>query len=92
MTVRFWFTRHLSWAKIAHARDAILVADEFCAVLDRISAKVVARCLRKTINAQREIAAIVATSHDDLEAALEPDLVVCCDFGRTTMGRREQGK
>jgi uncharacterized protein len=62
-------------------REGVLVADEFCAVLDRISARVVARCLRKTIDGNPQIAAVVASSHDDLQAALRPDVVVRCDFG-----------
>ena len=61
-------------------RQGVLVADEFCAVLDRISARVVARCLRKTIDANPQLAAAVASSHDDLQAALRPDVVVRCDF------------
>jgi ABC-type ATPase with predicted acetyltransferase domain len=40
-------------------RQGVLVADEFCAMLDRISARVVARCLRKTIDANRRIATVV---------------------------------
>src|SRR5690606_26624193 len=31
-------------------RAAVLCADEFCATLDRVSAAVVARCLRRTVD------------------------------------------
>ena len=64
---------------------AVLLADEFCAILDRVSAAVVARSLRRTIDRLNEggqaLSAVVATSHEDLEEALKPDLVVRCDFG-----------
>ena len=60
-------------------RPALLVADEFCAVLDRTTAAVVARGLRRTIDRLSRVglpvAAAVATSHDDLRPALLPDRV-----------------
>ena len=63
----------------------LLAADEFCAVLDRVTACVVARSLRRTIDRLSrvgvDVRAIVATSHDDLAAALLPDVTVRCDFG-----------
>jgi hypothetical protein len=69
--------------------SATLVADEFAALLDRVTAHVVARALRRAIDASPQRSAIVATSHDDLEGALLPDVVVRCDFGRATVERRE---
>lgn len=61
---------------------SILVADEFGALLDRITAKLVARVLRKLVDRDaNKIGAIVATSHDDIERALRPDRVIRCDFG-----------
>jgi ABC-type ATPase with predicted acetyltransferase domain len=70
-------------------REAIvLVADEFCAVLDRVSAAVVARSLRRTIDrlhrAGLPIAALLATSHEDLRRALRPDQAAHCDFASPT--------
>ena len=66
----------------------LLVCDEFAAVLDRVTACVVAYGLRKNWNhlcSEMPIAArprlIVATSHDDLRDALAPDLSITCDFG-----------
>jgi len=65
---------------------AIIVCDEFAAILDRVTATIVARCLRRLIDADYQIrsdeaaCAIVATSHDDLIAALAPDVVAECDF------------
>jgi ABC-type ATPase with predicted acetyltransferase domain len=70
---------------------AIIATDEFAALLDRVTAAVVARTLRRTISATGNtnnnisntagLSAIVVTSHDDLIDALNPDVVVVCDFG-----------
>ena len=57
----------------------ILVCDEFAAVLDRVTAAVVARALRRAIVGP--LRAIVVTSHDDLRDALGADRMVRCDFG-----------
>jgi ABC-type ATPase with predicted acetyltransferase domain len=59
----------------------VLAADEFAAPLDRVTALVVARALRKAVTATPDLCAIVATSHDDLAPALQPDLTIHCDFG-----------
>lgn len=54
---------------------ALLIADEFGAALDRLTAKVLARNLRRW--AERSGAcAVVATTHDDLLEALRPDVLV----------------
>jgi ABC-type ATPase with predicted acetyltransferase domain len=72
---------------LARARPApgkalcILAADEFAAPLDRVTALVVARALRKAVSARPDLCAIVATTRDDLQPALDPDLVIHCDFG-----------
>jgi hypothetical protein len=61
----------------------ILAADEFAAPLDPVTAHVVARALRKAVNANSaNLCAIVATARPgDLARALQPDLTVRCDFG-----------
>jgi ABC-type ATPase with predicted acetyltransferase domain len=73
----------LAGMKLRDERRGVLVSDEFCAVLDRVTAVVVARSLRRMVDAQDGLCSIVATSHDDLVRALEPDAIVECDFGRT---------
>jgi ABC-type ATPase with predicted acetyltransferase domain len=60
----------------------ILACDEFAAVLDRVTAMVVAHRLRRAIDAMPHLSAVVATSHDDLEPALAPEVIVRCDFGK----------
>lgn len=64
--------------------DPILLADEFAAVLDRVTACVVARSLRRTID-RSAVGMICATSHEDLIDALRPDVIVRCDFGHVSM-------
>ena len=63
----------------------VLVADEFAALLDRVTGCVVARSLRRTIGPGSRVAALVATAHDGVTRALSPDVLVRCDFGRVTV-------
>jgi ABC-type lipoprotein export system ATPase subunit len=63
----------------AASEDAILVCDEFAALLDRVTARIVAHRLSRLIRA-RQVSAILATSHDDLDLALKPAIRVKCDF------------
>ncbi len=67
-------------------RDPMLICDEFCALLDRVTAAIVARSLRRAIS-DCGASAIVATSHDDLLDALRPDLHARCDFGSLRVDR-----
>ncbi len=78
----------LALHRLRNTEKPVLVIDEFCAVLDRLTAAIVARALRRMIDAHPNLCAIVATSHDDLIRALEPDVVVRCDFGKTTIVAR----
>ena len=70
-------------------RPTLLVADEFAAVLDRVSAATVARSLRRSVDRLARVgvrvSAAVATSHDDLGPALLPDVTIRCDFGAVTL-------
>ena len=79
------------------ASDApLLLADEFCATLDRLTAKVVAYQLRKFITASLTTptprAAIVATTHDDLLSDLAPDVLVYKDLGPKCTVRVSSGQ
>lgn len=58
----------------------LLVADEFAACLDRLSACIAAHTLRRQIQASN-LRALIATSREDLLCALCPDRVIQCDFG-----------
>lgn len=62
---------------------SLLVCDEFAALLDRVSAVVVAGALRRTLDAMpTPPGVLLATSHDDLRSALDSDTVIDCDFGQ----------
>ena len=71
----------VAYARAMAGRERVLLADEFATQLDRFSAAVIARNLRRVLNADARLGAVVATCHDDLEKALRPDVVVYCDFG-----------
>lgn len=59
------------------ASGGFVLADEFCAVLDRTLARTVAFNLRK-LCARTGAGALLATTHDDLIDDLQPDLLVRC--------------
>ena len=65
----------------------LLACDEFTAVLDPLTAIVVSQRLRKIVD-QNHLAAIVATSRDDIIDALDPDVVIEFDFGTCHVTRR----
>jgi ABC-type ATPase with predicted acetyltransferase domain len=67
----------------------IFVADEFAALLDRVTAGVVGRCLRRVVDSSEGLGAVVATSHEDLVGALRPDRIVWCDFRRVEVWRKK---
>jgi uncharacterized protein len=70
---RYRFRLALAYA----AGSPFVVADEFCATLDRTLAKVLAFNLRK-LWTRTGVGALLATTHDDLLADLQPDLHVRC--------------
>ncbi len=55
-----------------------VLADEFCAVLDRTLAQVLAFNVRK-LASRAGVGFLLATTHDDLIPDLNPDLLVRCD-------------
>ena len=64
----------------------ILIADEFAATLDRTTAKVIAANLRRWLGkppASQRACVLVATTHDDLLEALQPDVVIEKQLGNT---------
>jgi ABC-type dipeptide/oligopeptide/nickel transport system ATPase subunit len=66
-----------------------IVADEFTAVLDRITAQVIAYNVRRVAD-RYGIGFLLATALDDVAEDLKPDLLVTCDLdGRVTAERRE---
>jgi len=66
--------------RIAMAMDnakQCIVIDEFAALLDRPLAKVLSFNLRRLVT-KTKIGALVATTHEDIEVELNPDVVVHC--------------
>lgn len=78
--------RHrLRLAQLMHEAEAlgapaVVLADEFSATLDRMTAKVIARQARRWTTRTGH-ALIAATTHDDLLEALEPDVLIWKGFG-----------
>lgn len=53
----------------------VVLADEFAATLDRLTAQVLARNVRKWVN-RTPICFVAATTHDDLLEPFEPDVLI----------------
>lgn len=54
-------------------RPEVILADEFAAALDRITAMTLCRQIRRWISRSQRITLILATTHDDLLEPLQPD-------------------
>lgn len=54
----------------------VLLADEFGATLDRLTASVIARNLSRLVRQRACLCLITATTHDDLLESLDPDLLL----------------
>ena len=81
---RFRFRLAYAFSRAGDSHDFV-VADEFCATLERTLAKVIAFNLRRLVT-RSGVGALVATTQDDLAEDMRPDLWVQC-FGD---GRVEQ--
>ena len=61
----------------------VILADEFGATLDRETARIIARNMRRWTSRTGRHTFICATTHDDLLEALEPDVLVYKGLGET---------
>ena len=87
--LRLALALHMARPNVDAGDPPVLICDEFAAVLDRVTACVVARGLRRVITAHpTPLSAILVTSHDDLIDALQPDVIVHCDFTRVHVHTR----
>lgn len=59
----------------------VLLADEFTATLDRVTAHVIARNLRRALRNHPSLCLVAATTHDDLLEPLEPDTLIVKGLG-----------
>ncbi|MEZ6194058.1 MAG: ATP-binding cassette domain-containing protein [Phycisphaerales bacterium] len=62
-------------AGVLPSRLKVILADEFCATLDRVTAKVIAHNVRKWVS-KSDACFIAATTHDDLLESLAPDVLI----------------
>ncbi len=62
-------------AGVSPSRQKVVLADEFCATLDRVTAKVIARNIRKWVS-HTDVCFVAATTHDDLLESLDPDVLI----------------
>lgn len=67
-----------------------VVADEFTATLDRTLAQVVAFNLRR-LSTRTGIGFLLATTHEDVAADLDPDVHVCCRLDGAIEVQRKDG-
>jgi ABC-type ATPase with predicted acetyltransferase domain len=65
----------------------ILICDEFAALLDRLTARIISHRLGRWIR-QHSLRAIFVSAHDDLSKPLNPAIQIRCDFSRLTLARR----
>lgn len=78
--VRFHIARMMAAARIADTGDSaatatLIAIDEFAATLDRITARNLARNLRRWSD-RSGVAIVLATTHEDLADALAPDVLI----------------
>lgn len=65
----------LQASRVGPGRLPVILADEFGATLDRLTARTLCRNVRKWVSRTR-VCLVAATTHDDLLEALEPDVLV----------------
>lgn len=66
-----------------HGREpTVILADEFSATLDRLTARIIARNVRRWARTV-PVTFVAATTHDDLLEPLDPDLLIYKDFGES---------
>jgi ABC-type ATPase with predicted acetyltransferase domain len=70
----------------------VLMIDELAALLDRATAKVLAFNLRRMVT-KNKVGALVATTHEDIEDELNPDVTIRCrGDGHIEVTRRDVAK
>lgn len=81
----------LSKARAAPRRSPVLIiADEFASVLDRHTARSVARSIARFIATTPGVDFAAASPHDDVEACLEPDVLARGELGRRSDSKGNQ--
>lgn len=74
----------LAMARVTTGRKTLILIDECCSTLDRVSARCVARALRRWCSRQGRVRVLCATAHDDLAEMLSPDVLLCMEKTEAT--------
>ncbi len=69
-------------ADVMPSKLKVVLADEFCSTLDRVTAKVLARNIRKWVS-RSGVCFVAATTHDDLLEPLAPNTLIEKHLGET---------
>lgn len=81
---RLKLAQAMATATVRPVRDErllVVLADELGATLDRVTAAVIARNIRKWVSGQSRVCFVGATTHDDLLEFLQPDVLVEKELG-----------
>lgn len=70
----------LAMAQVRPGTRTVLLIDECCSTLDRVTAHGVARTLRRWVSNQPQVLVVCATAHNDLATPLCADLVLKPSF------------
>lgn len=80
----------LAMARTHCRARSLVVLDEFCSTLDRVTARGVARTLRRWASGHPGVLVVCATAHDDLASSLLPDLALQAPFEETRDARTDR--
>ena len=78
---KYRFVLYYSFIEALNSGNKFLYIDEFCATLDRLTAKAIANNLHKMVK-RHGITLVAATTHDDLIPYLKPDVLVYKEFDK----------
>jgi ABC-type ATPase with predicted acetyltransferase domain len=73
---RLRLAQAMAVAEDVATRPVVVLADEFGATLDRLTAAVLARNVRKWVSRHGGVCFVAATTHDDLLEPFEPDVLI----------------
>ncbi len=74
---------HAGLSEPTTSKPTVILADEFGAALDRQTACLIARNVRRWMTPRTNACLIVATTHDDLLESLQPNVLIHKPFGST---------
>lgn len=72
---RLAYLLHRMYLHTDDISGSLVLIDEFCSKLDRVSAEFVSKCMRRWVK-ESGVGLVVATAHDDLFGALKPEFII----------------